>query len=76
MIYLLDINDGLGADRLPRWVEKSKHVTDGHLLQLATDQCATFATLDEGIPGAFLIPQEPGGPLFVREPPARYGIAA
>jgi uncharacterized protein len=70
------LDDGLGANRLPRWVEESKHVTDGHLLQLATDHRATFATLDEGIPGAFLIPQEPDGPLFVREPPARYGIAA
>jgi predicted nucleic acid-binding protein len=70
------LDDGLGADRLPRWVEKSKQVTDGHLLQLATDHCATLATLDEGIPGSFLIPQEPGGPLFVREAPARYGIAA
>jgi len=34
-----------------------------------------FATLDEGIPGALLI-QGTDGPLFVREPPARYGIAA
>jgi predicted nucleic acid-binding protein len=70
------LDDGLDADRLPRWVEKPKHVTDGHLLQLATGHRATLATLDEGIPGAFLIPQEPGGPLFVREPPTRYGIAA
>jgi predicted nucleic acid-binding protein len=70
------LDDGLGANRLPRWVEKSKQVTDGHLLQLATDYGATFATLDEGIPGALLIPEEPGGPLFVREPPAHYGIAA
>ena len=70
------LDDGLGAARLPRWVEKSKQVTDGHLLQLATDHRATLATLDEGIPGALLIPEEPDGPLFVREPPARYGIAA
>ena len=70
------LDDGLGVDRLPQWVEKSKHVTDGHLLQLATDHGATLATLDEGIPGAFLIPNEPEAPLFVREPPARYGIAA
>jgi hypothetical protein len=55
---------------------ESKHVTDGHLLQLAADHGATLATLDEGIPGAFLIPKEPEAPLFVREPPARYGIAA
>jgi predicted nucleic acid-binding protein len=70
------LDDGLGADRLPEWVEKSKQVTDGHLLQLATDHCATFATLDGGIPGALLIPKDASGPLFVREPPARYGIAA
>jgi len=54
----------------------SKQVTDGHLRQLALDHCATFATLDEGIPGALLIPGETDGPLFVRELPARYGIAA
>jgi predicted nucleic acid-binding protein len=70
------LDDGLRADRLPRWVEKSKQVTDGHLLRLATDHCATFATLDEGIPGALLIPKEPPGPLFVREPLVPYGIAA
>jgi predicted nucleic acid-binding protein len=70
------LDDGLGADRLPGWVEKSKQVTDGHLLQLATDHCASLATLDEGIPGAVLIPKESSSPLFVREPPARYGVAA
>lgn len=70
------LTDDSGADRLPGWVEKSKQVTDGHLLQLATDHCASLATLDEGIPGAVLIPKESSGPLFVREPPARYGIAA
>jgi predicted nucleic acid-binding protein len=70
------LDDGLGANRLPRWVEKSKQVTDGHLLQLATDHCATFATLEGGIPGALLVPKDASGPLFVREPPARYGIAA
>jgi predicted nucleic acid-binding protein len=70
------LTDDCGADRLPGWVEKSKQVTDGHLLQLATDHCASLATLDEGIPGAVLLPKESSGPLFVREPPARYGIAA
>ena len=70
------LDDGISANRLPKWVEKSKQVTDGHLLQLAMDHCATFATLDEGVPGALLIPRETEGPLFVREPPARYGIAA
>jgi len=70
------LGDESGAERLPKWVEKSKQVTDGHLLQLATDHQATFATLDEGIPGALLIPKEVNGPLFVREPLVPYGIAA
>jgi hypothetical protein len=70
------LDDGLDANRLPRWVGKSKQVTDGHLLQLAIDHRATFATLDEKIPGALLIPKETNGRLFVKEPPARYGIAA
>jgi len=70
------LTDASGADRLPKWVEKSKQVTDGHLLQVATDHCAAFATLDEGIPGALLIPKETSGTLFVREPLVPYGIAA
>jgi len=71
------VADHSGADRLPEWVERSKQVTDGHLLQLAVDHGAIFATLDEGIPGALLIPKDTDdGSLFVREPQVPYGIAA
>jgi predicted nucleic acid-binding protein len=50
------ISDDQGADRLPLWVTKSKETTDGHLVELAKAQGAELATLDEGIPDAFLIP--------------------
>ncbi|MFL6601649.1 MAG: hypothetical protein ACJ8R9_09980 [Steroidobacteraceae bacterium] len=70
------LEDGLGADRFPEWVGKSKQVTDGHLLQLAIDHGATFATLDEGIPGALLVPKDSNGSLYVRESQVSYGIAA
>lgn len=48
--------DSLGADRLPSYVVGARQVTDGHLLELAKDASMEFATLDKGIPGAFLIP--------------------
>jgi predicted nucleic acid-binding protein len=70
------LDDGLDANRLPRWVERSKHVTDGHLLELAAVHRGPLVTLDKGIPGALLIPEQPENPLMVREPPAHYGIAA
>ena len=70
------LNDGLGACFLPFWVETWKHVTDGHLLKLAMMNHAQLATLDRGIPGALLIPEQPENPSMVREPPARYGVAA
>lgn len=50
------ISDDQGADRLPLWVTKSKETTDGHLVELAKAHGAELATLDEGIPDAFLIP--------------------
>ena len=70
------LDDGLGADRLPSWVFKSKQVTDGHLLQLAQLHHGRLVTLDTGIPGAVLIPETPEGPLMVREPLVCYGAAA
>lgn len=48
--------DDLDAGRLPPWVKMPKQVTDGHLMQLARANGAVLATLDRGIPGAFLIP--------------------
>jgi predicted nucleic acid-binding protein len=70
------LDDGLGANRLPRWVERPKHVTDGHLLELASVHRGPLVTLDEGIPGALLIPEQPVDPLVVKEPRIHYGIAA
>ncbi len=50
------IADDHDASQLPRWVKGPKQVTDGHLIQLAKANGAVLATLDRGIPGAFLIP--------------------
>lgn len=50
------IADGHGAARLPRWVKTGRQTTDGHLCALAAANEATLATLDQGIPGAFIIP--------------------
>lgn len=50
------IKDGNDISELPAWVKSPAQTTDGHLLQLAKANGAVLATLDEGIPGAFLIP--------------------
>jgi uncharacterized protein len=50
------IADDHDATRLPGWAKGPKQVTDGHLVQLAKANGAVLATLDRGIPGAFLIP--------------------
>jgi uncharacterized protein len=50
------IRDGNDISALPTWVKSPAQTTDGHLLQLASANGAVLATLDEGIPGAFLIP--------------------
>ena len=50
------INDSLGVDRLPDYVLGAKQITDGHLLELATEASMQLATLDKGIPGAYHIP--------------------
>jgi len=41
---------------IPSWVIATKQITDGHLLQLAAAHSMQLATLDERIPGAYLIP--------------------
>ena len=48
--------DQLGADRLPPYVLGYRQVTDGHLIELAKDASMQLATLDKGIPGAYIIP--------------------
>jgi len=50
------LTDDQPASCLPGWVSRSGEVTDGHLQQLAKRHGAALATLDEKIPGAFLIP--------------------
>lgn len=51
------IPDHHSVSELPVWVKTPKHITDGHLARLASANGALLATLDEKIPGAFLIPQ-------------------
>jgi predicted nucleic acid-binding protein len=53
LTFFSDAND---ISALPAWVKSPAQTTDGHLLQLAKANGAVLATLDEGIPGAFLIP--------------------
>ncbi len=53
LTFLSDAND---ISVLPVWIKSPAQVTDGHLLELASANGAVLATLDEGIPGAFLIP--------------------
>jgi hypothetical protein len=53
------IPDDRDISHLPAWVKTSKQTTDGHLLQLAAANGAVLATLDERIPGAYLIPRSP-----------------
>jgi hypothetical protein len=53
LAFLSDDND---ISALPGWVKTPKQTTDGHLAQLASANGGLLATLDEGIPGAFLIP--------------------
>ena len=49
--------DGNDISLIPQWVGAPAQVTDGHLVRLAMDNDAVFATLDERVPGSFLIPR-------------------
>ena len=51
------ISDGQDVSHLPDWVKTPKQITDGHLGKLARSNGAVLATLDESIPGSFLIPR-------------------
>jgi len=53
LTFMQDQND---ISDLPDWVKTPAQTTDGHLLQLAKSHGAVLATLNAGIPGAFLIP--------------------
>ena len=50
------IPDHHDVTHLPSWVKTPKQTTDGHLAALASANGAILATLDKGIPKAFLIP--------------------
>ena len=49
--------DDSEAAMLPAWTKGPRQVTDGHLVALAKRHGAKLATLDKGIPGAFVIPE-------------------
>ena len=49
--------DAVGAEHLPAWVKTVRQTTDGHLLELAKRHSTTLATLDDNIPGAFVVPE-------------------
>jgi hypothetical protein len=55
-IRLTFLIDSVDIAQLPAWVKTPKQTTDGHLMQLASANGAVLATLDKGIPGAYLIP--------------------
>jgi predicted nucleic acid-binding protein len=45
----------------PDWCRQASRTTDAHLLRLANAHRARLATLDTGIPGAFLLPASTEG---------------
>jgi hypothetical protein len=50
------IADGADSFELPEGCVKPSSITDSHLLALPEKHGLKLATLDTGIPGAFLIP--------------------
>ncbi|MCB1062121.1 MAG: PIN domain-containing protein [Verrucomicrobiae bacterium] len=54
---VMRLTDDRGVADLAAWVKTARQTTDGHLLGLAESHGAHLATLDTGIPGAFLIPR-------------------
>ena len=50
------VSDDHDISHMPPWVTTAKQTTDGHLAKLAQAKGAILATLDEGIPGSFVIP--------------------
>jgi predicted nucleic acid-binding protein len=51
------ISDEHDVSHLPGWVKAPKQISDGHLSKLAIANSAVLATLDESIPGSYLIPK-------------------
>ena len=54
---LIFIRDEHDISHLANWVKTPKQITAGHLSKLAIDNGAVLATMDEGIPGSYLIPR-------------------
>src|SRR5208282_3071231 len=54
LAFIADEHD---VSHLPTWVRAPKQITDGHLGKLASANGAALATLDENIPGSYLIPR-------------------
>jgi uncharacterized protein len=54
---LMFIPDEHDVSHLPGWVRAPKQITDGHLSKLANAKGAVLATLNESIPGSYLIPR-------------------
>lgn len=54
LVFIPDQND---ISHLPTWVKTPKQVADGHLCNLARDHGSVLATLDESVPGSYLIPK-------------------
>lgn len=48
--------DDQAVRQFPEWCSSASRTTEAHLLELAARHGAKLATLDTGIPGAFLIP--------------------
>jgi predicted nucleic acid-binding protein len=51
------IPDEHDVSHLPAWVRAPKQITGGHLSKLASAKGGVLATLDESIPGSYLIPK-------------------
>jgi predicted nucleic acid-binding protein len=49
--------DGNDIISLPGWVKAPKQITDGHMVKLASANAAVLTTLDENIPGSYVIPR-------------------
>jgi hypothetical protein len=54
LVFIPDEHD---VSQLPSWVMAPRQITAGHLSKLATANSAVLASLDENIPGSYLIPR-------------------
>lgn len=51
------LTDDQPWNMFPEWCRQAARTTDGHVLKLVESHGAKLATLDHGIPGAFLVPE-------------------